>query len=65
MKYKILCVFLFSALTLLSQSDTLKQEIQTVVISDKRIQLEYSEVSRNITIVDKATIQNSAAFNAL
>ena len=43
------------------QDDTLKQEIQTVVISDKRMQLEYSDVSRNITIIDQATIQNTPA----
>jgi len=62
MKYLIFLVLLTcSASVVQGQIDSISQELETVVISDKRIQLEYSEESRNIIIIDQQEISNSPA----
>ncbi|NNF36736.1 MAG: TonB-dependent receptor [Saprospiraceae bacterium] len=62
MKYLLFLMLLtFSTSVVQGQEDSLSQELETVVISDKRIQLEYSQESRNIIIIDQQEISNSPA----
>lgn len=62
MKYLLFLTLLtVTSSVMRGQADTLAQELETVVISDKRIQLEYSQESRNIIIIDQQEIRNSPA----
>ncbi len=52
---------MFFPFSTFSQEDTLSQEIETVTISDKRLQIKYAESSRSIQVIDSEEIEQSPA----
>lgn len=56
-------MMLLCSKNILSQQDTLREQLQEVVIRSSRIDLPFSENSRTITIITSADIKQSAATN--
>ena len=63
MKYFFFTVALSLSFLLSGQVDSLSSQLDEIIISDKRIQLEYSQESRNIIIIDRESIENSPSLS--
>ena len=62
-KNSLILVLLLCSKNILSQQDTLREQLHEVVIKSSRIDLPFSENSRTITIITSEDIKQSAAAN--
>ena len=54
-RFIIFCILSFGV-NVYSQEDTLSSEFEEIIIQDKRIEIQYSESSRTINVIDNKTI---------
>ena len=59
----VIILLLLCSKTIFSQQDTLREQLQEVVIKSSRIDLPFSENSRTITVISSEDIKQSAATN--
>jgi vitamin B12 transporter len=62
-KKSLILVLLLCSINIFSQQDTLREQLQEVIIKSSRIDLPFSENSRTITIITSEDIKQSAATN--
>ena len=62
-KKSLILVLLICSKNIFSQQDTLREQLQEVIIKSSRIDLPFSENSRTITIITSEDIKQSAATN--
>tara|TARA_R110000787_G_scaffold15134_2_gene46784 strand:- start:19742 stop:21568 length:1827 start_codon:yes stop_codon:yes gene_type:complete len=62
-KYILILVTLFNGMILFSQETNTEEQLDEVLITSSRIDLPFSENSRNITVISSEDIKNSTATN--